>query len=611
MSLGPEFLDELRTRLPVSEVVGKTVRLIRKGREFLGLCPFHTDSKPSMNVVDDKNFYHCFACGAHGDIISFVMGTEGLSFMDTVEKLASMAGMDVPKPTPEAREHASRAKTLHDVLEAACVWYEAKLHEPTGAEGLTYFQGRGLSARTIGRFRLGYAPDRRGGLGQALKAQGYPEALLLEAGLLRQPEDGREAYDYFRGRVIFPITDRRGRVIAFGGRVMGDGQPKYLNSPDTPVFHKGRVLYGLDQAREAVRKNGELVVAEGYMDVIALAEAGIANAVAPLGTALTEEQIAEMWKLSAEPVICFDGDTAGMKAAQRAAERALPILKPGHSLGFVSLPEGQDPDDLIRSQGVGAVRELLGAATPLSQFLWQIERGMSAMDTPERLADFQNRIRARVRDIADREVQQAYSDMIEARVQDLRNAGREAARGKRFQPGRGAPGRRSAAPAAAKSAHTGGHRVLFRRREAALLAILIDHPHMLEISVETLAHLTFDEPFLDKLRAQIIDIAIAEPGLDAVAMRRHLSDLGYSETCDGFLDARTMDHAAFATRAENLEDGLVELLSRIARPQLEAQIAEAHRVIADDLSEDNWNRVTSLRASLEAITVGSLAAEAD
>ncbi|MCY4393603.1 MAG: DNA primase, partial [Rhodospirillaceae bacterium] len=338
MTITPQFLDELRGRVPVSDVVGKRVKLAKKGREFTGLCPFHSEKTPSFTVNDDKAFYHCFGCGAHGDVIRFVTETEGLTFPEAVGKLAGMAGLTVPQATPQERRRAERAKSLQDACEAGLHFFRRRLDGPDGAAALAYLRRRGVKPETIDAFRLGWAPDGRSALKKALTGEGYSENMLIEAGLLIKPEDGGESYDRFRGRVIFPIADRRGRVIAFGGRALGDAQPKYLNSPETPLFSKGQLLYGLDKARQAVRdgpdgpdgKGGaDVIVTEGYTDVIALHQAGFGGAVAPLGTALTESQIEELWRLTPEPVLCFDGDEAGRRAAGRALDRLLPRLVPG------------------------------------------------------------------------------------------------------------------------------------------------------------------------------------------------------------------------------------------------------------------------------------------
>jgi DNA primase len=610
MSFPAEFLEEIRTQIRVSEVVGKRLRLVRKGREFLGICPFHNDTKPSMAVVDEKNFYHCFACGAHGDIITFTMEIEGLSFPEAVEKLAGMAGLEVPRQTPEAREREVVRKTLGDAMEEACLFYEEALWSSEGRVGLDYFRGRGLSEQTIRRFRLGYATEKRTALRQAMSLKGIEAAMLLEAGLIRKPEDRDETYDYFRGRVLFPITDRSGRVIAFGGRTLGDGQPKYLNSPDTPLFHKGRVLYGLAQAREAASKAGEVIVAEGYMDVIALAQGGFPHAVAPLGTALTEDQITELWRLAREPIVCFDGDAAGQKAAARAADRTLPILKPGYSLRFVTLPIGEDPDDLIKRGGAKAMREVLASATGMADFVWDQELRAQAVDTPERQADFFSRVRHRVRDIADKTVQDAYGDATERRIRELRNAGHRAP----FVPGR--PGKKMIqrlAPQGSATARARVSMVLGRRQKQGVMAAFVTHPGLMEEFGEALGYLQFDDPFLDKLRQDILQNVPSESALDAASLKRHLQGLGYSDDCDGLLGVGTLGHAAFARPDASLEQaraGVQELLARMGKYQLEEQLADAQQAVAAEFNEANWNRLASLRAALAAVNSSSSLEEA-
>ena len=611
MSFPAEFLEEIRTQIRVSEVVGKRLRLVKKGREFLGICPFHNDTKPSMAVVDEKNFYHCFACGAHGDIITFTMEVEGLSFPEAVEKLAGIAGLEVPRQTPEAREREVVRKTLGDAMEAACRFYEEVLWSPEGRAGLDYFRGRGLSEQTIRHFRLGYATEHRTALRQAMSVKGVESAMLLEAGLIRKPEDRDETYDYFRGRVLFPITDRRGRVIAFGGRTLGDGQPKYLNSPDTPLFHKGRVLYGLAQAREAASKAGEVIVAEGYMDVIALAQGGFPHAVAPLGTALTEDQITELWRLAREPIVCFDGDAAGQKAAARAADRTLPILKPGHSLRFVTLPIGEDPDDLIKRGGAKAMRAVLASATGMADFIWDQELRAQAVDTPERQADFIGRVRHRVHDIADKTVQDAYGDAIERRIRELRNAGRRGP----FVPGRAGSKQtiQRPAPQGSATARVRVSMVLGRRQKQGVMAAFITHPSLMEEFGEALGYLQFDDPFLDKLRQDILQNIPSESALDAAGLKRHLQGLGYSDDCNGLLGAGTLGHAAFARPDASLEQaraGVQELLARMGKYQLEEQLADAQQAVAAEFNETNWNRLTSLRAALAAVNSSSSLEEA-
>ena len=432
-----EFLDELRARLPLADIVGRRVKLTKRGREYVGLSPFQKEKTPSFTVVPDKGFFHCFSSGEHGDVITWVMKTEGLSFPEAVEKLAGEAGLALPQRTPEDKARSERRKTLQEALEAAADWFSARLHAKEGAEALAYLKRRGLGEETLRRFRLGYAPDERGALRRAMNAAGFNDELLAEAGLIKRDEAGGNPRDYFFDRAIFPITDRRGGVIAFGGRAMGDSPAKYLNSPDTPLFHKGQVLYNLDKARRAAHESGEVIAAEGYMDVIALSQAGFAAAVAPLGTALTEDQIAELWRLVPEPILCLDGDLAGQRAAFRAMERALPLLQPGKSLRFALLPQGEDPDSLLRSQGAAALRAVLEAAKPLSEMLWIRETQGKALDTPERRAGLRQSLHRAVGEIQDSGVQEAYRLDVQRRFDEA--YGRASAQ-RRWQRGRGPAG---------------------------------------------------------------------------------------------------------------------------------------------------------------------------
>ena len=404
MAFPPGFLDELRARVSLSDVVGRKVALKRRsGAEYAGLCPFHNEKTPSFTVNDKKGFFHCFGCGEHGDAVGFVMKTEGLSFPESVEKLAREVGLPVPRATPQERERAERASTLQEVVEQAARWFQKQLRLPVGRHGLDYLRGRGLARRDDRRLPPGLRARfaRRAARGAEARGRHGRQAGRGRVWSSSPRTHGREPYDRFRGRVMFTINDRRGRAIAFGGRVMGQGEPKYLNSPETPLFHKGANLYCLDRARVAATKDQPVIVAEGYMDVIALHGAGFIGAVAPLGTALTEGQLGEMWKLADEPYLCFDGDNAGRRAAQRAAERALPLLRPGKSLRFVALPAGEDPDSLIRARGPEAVRRVLELARPLADVLWDMETDGKPADTPERRASIRTALHAKAAEIAD------------------------------------------------------------------------------------------------------------------------------------------------------------------------------------------------------------------
>jgi DNA primase len=359
-----EGLDAWKARLPIVEIIGRYVDLKKDGHEHKGLCPFHQEKTASFTVSEAKGFYHCFGCGQHGNAIDFVMAVEGLDFAQALQRLAELTGLPPPDRGLDAAPPVDQ--TLYAANAAAARWFAGRLESAQGAQAAGYLAGRGLDRDTILRFGLGYAPDDRGALKRALQAEGYAEAMLLEAGVLARPEDGGASYDRFRQRVMFPIHDRRGRVVGFGGRALGEARAKYLNTSDTALFHKGELLYGLTLARAAVRERGTVIVAEGYMDVIALAQAGFANAVAPLGTAVTEAQLALLWQLADEPVVCLDGDEAGLRAAHRLVERALPVLKPGKSLRFAVLPVGQDPDSLLRAAGREALVRRLDEALPLT-----------------------------------------------------------------------------------------------------------------------------------------------------------------------------------------------------------------------------------------------------
>ena len=428
MRFTPQFLDELRARLPVSEVVGRRVKLKRAGREWKGLSPFQQEKTPSFTVNDQKGFYHDFSSGKHGDIISFLMETEGVGFTEAVERLAAMAGVPLPAATPDAARHEQRRKTLYDVMELAAKFFADTLASRNGAKARGYLGDRAISPAVQLQFRIGYAPPERFALKEHLGSHGIPVEDMVEAGLLVAGDDIPVPYDRFRDRVMFPITDLRGRVIAFGGRALEKDVPaKYLNSPETPLFHKGDNLYNLAPARLATHNGAPLVVVEGYVDVIAMVGAGFAASVAPLGTALTENQLALLWKMADEPILCFDGDKAGQKAAWRAADLALPHLKPGKSLRFALLPEGQDPDDLARSGGRGAIEEVISAARGLADVIWSREIEGGTFATPERRAALEARIGELTNGIRDEVVRRYYRQDLSERLQ--RTFAPEAARG--------------------------------------------------------------------------------------------------------------------------------------------------------------------------------------
>jgi DNA primase len=540
MRFTPQFLEELRARLPVSEVVGKRVKLKRAGREWKGLSPFQQEKTPSFTVNDQKGFYHDFSSGRHGNIFDFVMETEGVTFPEAVERLASMAGMAIPAVTPDAARHEQRRRTLHDVMELATRFFADTLASRNGAKARGYLADRGITPATQLQFRMGYAPPDRFALKEHLGAQGISTEDMVEAGLLVSGEDKPVPFDRFRDRVMFPIADARGRVIAFGGRALEKDVPaKYLNSPETTLFHKGDNLYNLFTARQAAHDGSALIVVEGYVDVIAMVTAGFPGAVAPLGTALTENQLALLWKMADEPILCFDGDRAGQKAAYRAADIAMPQLKPGKSLRFALLPEGQDPDDLARSGGRGAIEEVISAARPLADMIWSREVEGGSYGTPERRAALEARIGELTNGIRDEVVRRYYRQDLQERLQRAfapeggrggygkggygrgsfgggrggesprQFAPRGAAQGGRFAPKGGTAGLargpyQAASQQLANSPIMRGQRSAISSREALILQCLINHPWLLHDHLEEVAALELAHPEAHKLRAGII-----------------------------------------------------------------------------------------------------------
>ncbi len=585
MAYPSRFLDELRAHISLAEIVGRRVALQKRGREYTGLCPFHKEKTPSFHVVEEKGFYHCFGCGAHGDVIGFAMQTQNLGFREAVEELARLAGLEVPRETPQERERDQRRATLASAMTAAAKFFAAQLAGPQGAAARAYLEGRGVDAGTIRRFGLGFAPNSHDALKHALATQ-FPEPLLIEAGLIRRAEERPDIYDYFRNRIMFPITDRRGQVIGFGGRVIDDGQPKYLNSPDTPLFQKGRVLYGWP-ARGAAASDSVAIVTEGYMDVIALQRAGFGAAVAPLGTALTEYQLEEVWKLAPEPVLCFDGDAAGRRAAERALDRGLPLLKPGRSLRFAMLPEGDDPDSLIRRMGRDALDEILAQAVPLVEKLWELETAQPA-DTPERRAALEARLETRVRQIADRAVRNHYRDFLNDRLYAVFRGARPGLARSRspqcnkirpdFAP-RAAP-RRScvvAAPQCRGPARFVDELSVFARAS----------------TVEDIANIRFPDRELDSLLREILRIHVLMPDLDGGTLKFHLTENGFGAVVDRVLSPQVLKHVASAqpqADPEIVREAWSELARQIELRGEARDMAAAEHDLATDLSVETWTR---------------------
>jgi DNA primase len=586
VSLTPQWLDELRSRTLLSALIGRTLKITKSGREYKGCCPFHNEKTPSFYVNDDKGFYHCFGCSAHGDAIRWLTDQRGLGFMDAVKELAEVAGMEVPAPDPRAAEKAERGSALYDVMAAAQDWFVQQLGGIESAEARAYLKKRGLSDATIKAFGLGFAPDARGKLKSALASFGNDK--LVEAGLLISVDD-KDPYDRFRGRLMIPIRDPRGRVIAFGGRILGAGEPKYLNSPDTPLFDKGRTLYNLDRAGPVSRKTSRVIVVEGYMDVIALAQAGIGDVVAPLGTALTEHQVERLWRISDTPILCFDGDNAGQKASVRAISRALPGLAPSRSLNFVTLPAGQDPDDLIKSAGRGAMDSLLAEPEALVDRLWRHELAAEPLTTPEAKAGLKRRLTEQVQAIENSDVRSNYLAEFRQRL-DALYVQQSPTRG-RFNPGRS---RFEAAPSGRTKIISGsGVEPLFAR---AILAGMLRHPAMIMVCSEAVMQLPFADPELDRMRHMLIDSAFDHPSLDSSALATICEAQGLAKLSRELLNANNLfSFTRPGTDAEIARRDLAMAIEAMAsRPELDAALAAATARLQEDWNEAGFVEQTRL-----------------
>ena len=620
MRYPPHILEEIRARLPASSVVGRRVQLKKAGREWRGLSPFNAEKTPSFYVNDQKQFYHCFSSSKHGDIFTFLMETEGLSFPEAVERLASEAGVSLPAPTEDTRVAEKQRAGAIEVMEMAARWFEERLRAGQGSEARAYLERRALREETQRAFRLGYAPNERYALRDHLAGQGVDKDLMVELGLLAGGEDVSVPYDYFRDRVMFPITDTRGRVVAFGGRALSkEVRAKYLNSPETPLFHKGRTLYNLHGARKAAHERSSIIAVEGYVDVIAMTLAGHPETVAPLGTALTEEQLALLWRHADEPILCFDGDKAGQRAAFRALDLALPLLEPGRSLRIALLPGGQDPDDLLRSGGPGAIDQVLAAALPLSEVLWRRALEAGPVDTPERRAGLTQTLRTTVATIRDETVRRYYRDDIEERLRSLsprggRPAGPGAARGRpRFvRPGEPVSPRITGSPSPSVTASvgfTGAAPV----REAVIVGTLLVQPEMLADFAEEIAELDFEDPDARALLSVLLACAAEEARTEPEVLQGRITRAGLSSAAERILAlARSRDrntvaaHADPAQRADALRQAMI--LHRQAGA-LHSELREARQAFENDPTDAGWAWLCEVKARLE--TVIAAEAEAD
>ena len=639
MRFTPQFLDELRARLPVSEVVGRRVKLRKAGREWKGLSPFNKEKTPSFFVNDQKAMWFDFSSGKNGNIFDFLMLTEGVSFPEAVERLAGQAGVPVPVQSPEAQAYEERRKTLHDIVELAAGFFQSTLASRNGARGRGYLADRGLGSATQLKFRLGYAPAEQYALKEHLGAAKIPVEDMVEAGLIVAGEDIPLPYDRFRDRIMFPISDWRGRVIAFGGRALEkEVSAKYLNSPETPLFHKGATLYNIASARKAAHEGARVIAVEGYVDVIAMVMAGYEGTVAPLGTALTAEQLALMWRLNDEPILCFDGDDAGRRAAYRALDIALPLLKPGKSLKIATLPDGQDPDDLARSGGRAAIEDVLGAARPLAHVLWARESEQGAFDTPERRAALEARIGEVTNAIGDEAVRRYYRQDFSARLRQMfapQNFTRNdnSPRRQNFAANRfddknsrgGAPGRAlspkaafgdetyvaASAQLAASPLHR-GHRAAIPRNEALILQAALNHPWLLHDHMEELAEAEFRHADTQKLKSALIDVFAHH------SAGEFREDSGSGSDADRAELVAELDRLGFGPLLARIERSITTLSVWGAQPQaarddvlltwkqlvalhrqwhsLTRELKEAELALGQDNSEANYTRLLDVKA---------------
>jgi DNA primase len=523
MRLNDDFIEEIKARIRPSDLIGRTVQLKRQGREFAGLSPFKKERTPSFFVNDEKRFYHCFASGKHGDIFTWLEEMEGLSFMEAAERLAGEAGLRLPEPDPKAAEKQVHRKSLVEWMEAAQAHFMRSLFGPQGEPARQYLRSRGLTGEDCKRFGIGFAPDSRTGLKDELVTAGAPVGDLVECGLLIQPDNG-SPYDRFRDRIMFPIHDPRGRLVAFGGRALSkEARAKYLNSPETPIFHKGSVLYRFPEARRAASDPKQsirgLIVAEGYLDVIALARAGLEHGVAPLGTAITEDQLQLLWRAGGEPVMCLDGDNAGRNAAFKAADRALPLLQPGKTLRFAFMPEGKDPDDILREDGANALRAVLSETRSLADMLWEREVGVEPLDDPDRRAGFRRRLRALVAQIADADIKDEYRREFDTRMETLFGA---RPRSTYNRKGAGRLPRLGASPDLKRAARPAPGAADAR----ILLLAAIDYPEIAQDQVETLALLPFGS--LDSLRDAVLDACSSGQSVHPDTLRALLAEAGFA-----------------------------------------------------------------------------------
>ncbi len=608
MSISPRFLDELRNRLSLSEIIGRRVRVTRAGREFKACCPFHHEKTPSFTINDDKQFYHCFGCGAHGDVIKFVMEHDNIGFMDAIEGLAAEAGMQVPKPTPQEAEKFKKEKDLYQLLEDATVFFEENLRLPQNSDAMKYLLDRGLSQETLKEFRVGFAPDDGQALRKKLLEMGYTDKDMIKVGLLKPSTRGGEPYVFFRDRVIFPVPDRRGRTVAFGGRILPEHlrppqrsdfkPPKYINSSETVLFHKGKMLYGEPIARRAAAEEMTLILVEGYMDVIACAQVGIRGALAPMGTAVTEEQILSMWQMipdfSKVPVLCFDGDNAGRKAALRVCERVLPLLAPGKSVNFAFMPDGEDPDSLIKSSGVRGLQKIISHATPLFDFIWNTHVQGKDFRTPEMRAGVIQQLENEVARVSDKDVQVHYRALLKDKISQTFFARKSFGYKKNMRQG-GRGGFVPPRPSRPRN-HTQG---LFPR---VLLAGLINHPHIFDGVEETLSSVLFNVPNLENIRQVVLGFLSENPQAQREDLLGYLENSGYAQEIGDICKESVYVHASFCSpsaKEEDVQSNWLEYWNDGNAAGLEEEIQNGWKRAYLDSSEEEEEKLRTILSNKE------------
>lgn len=622
MRFDDRFLDDIRARLNISDVVGRRVTWDRKKSQpskgdYWACCPFHNEKSPSFHADDRRARYHCFGCGQSGDVFRFLTETEGVSFPEAVERLAGEAGLSLPERDPEAEKRAQRRGSLYEVMDLAQGFFQQALQGADGAEARRYLRDRGLSLAVQKEFGVGFAPDSRNALKQYLAAEGVSQDDMVEAGLLIAGPDISVSYDRFRNRVIFPIADARGRCIAFGGRALSADVPaKYLNSPETPLFSKSYLLYNHHRAREPVHHGAPLVVVEGYMDVIACAAHGLEGAVAPMGTALTEEQLQLLWRMNDSPVLCFDGDAAGFKAAGRSADMAMAHLKPGKTVRFVLLPNGQDPDDLLRAAGRDAMDKFIRSARPLSDMIWSRETENGVFDTPERKAELEDRIRSLTRVMTNDTIRRHYEQEFRERLQAFfgQSAGKSTSRrsgGFSGKPKAGS-GRRtsfsvsrslSQSPLVSSFA-AGGASTAISPRNAVLLMTMINHPTLLDRHDDAFSTLQFDQGELNKMHQVLISILAEDPEQNATAIKDALVRRGY-ETLLRRLEHTLASVGLWQTREQadpiDAEEGWRQALALHEKGAvLRDELRVAELALNAEATEANFARLVEIQHDLES-----------